>query len=387
MELVAEKIPYSARDNLKIWNRRFYEEKNSDFREWPIQIELFDASKSTPRYLFKPNLRMALRSDGKLQPAGSDERVYWSSNSLGFRGPEIPFVKAAGALRVVCLGASTTEGVQSDDETYPHFLQQELDVLLAGRAVEVVNAGYHGENIDDLQEIFIQKVLPLKPDIVIFYEAANNIDWSEFLTATPQSCWEDCWLQQRSRLYSYVWKRSALFRLISEGLGRNQYRLRPLTHVLDESLPKRSITHYRTVLDELVREATDNDVVMILSSFQTLAKGDLTVTPEENPYLFHEVYLRMYPLTPGEVARVYDLFNRQSAAVAREVGVPYAELSPDFSKDARYFTFDYIHLSPEGNRLLAKLLAAHVVRSVQIGGDTSSGHNRPTRLLQGARRS
>jgi len=124
-----KKIPYSARDNLKIWNRRFYEEKNSDFREWPIQIELFDASKSTPRYLFKPNLRMALRSDGKLQPAGSDERVYWSSNSLGFRGPEIPFVKAAGALRVVCLGASTTEGVQSDDETYPHFLQQELDVV------------------------------------------------------------------------------------------------------------------------------------------------------------------------------------------------------------------------------------------------------------------
>jgi hypothetical protein len=271
--------------------------------------------------------------------------------------------------------------VQSDDQTYPYFLQQDLNVMLPGRNVEVVNAGYHGQNIDDLLEIFRQKVLPIKPDIVIFYEAANNIDWSEFLTDTPQNCWEDCWLQQYPKWYGFIWKRSALFELISERLGSNQRVPPPLTHTFDESLPKRSLTHYNQVLSQLVREATDHDVKVILSSFVTLANKGLTISAEDNPYLFREMYRRMYPLTPDEVGRVYDRFNQESAAVARRSSVAFADVSSEFPKDPRYFTFDYIHLSPEGNSMLAKLLAAHLLTFFPLRIETGSGI---TQFSQGA---
>src|SRR2546421_6214315 len=46
--------PFNARDVLKIWNRRFYESRRAEFREWPIPTETFDADGSAPRYLFKP---------------------------------------------------------------------------------------------------------------------------------------------------------------------------------------------------------------------------------------------------------------------------------------------------------------------------------------------
>jgi hypothetical protein len=46
--------------------------------------------------------------------------------TLGGRGPEFPVTRPAGVMPVVCLGASTTEGSQDDDQTYPYHLQQDL---------------------------------------------------------------------------------------------------------------------------------------------------------------------------------------------------------------------------------------------------------------------
>src|SRR5262249_55658325 len=121
------------------------------------------------RYLFKPNLRMALRG-GRFAPARQGERVYWSSNSWRFRGPEFPIEKLQGTIRIVCLGASTTEGSQADDETYPYYLQELLRAMFHGRRIEVINAGHHGQTATDLLAIFRQRVLPLRPDVVIWYE-------------------------------------------------------------------------------------------------------------------------------------------------------------------------------------------------------------------------
>ena len=357
------KVPYSARDNLKVWNRRFYEQRLRSFREWPIPIELFDADKPTPRYLFKPSLRMALHGD-KLEAAEPGERVYWSSNSWGFRGAEFPIRKRTGVLRVVCLGASTTEGMQGDEETYPYFLRQELSQLFPGREIEVINAGHHGQDIDDLLEILRQRVLPLEPDIILFYEAANNINWPEFIKGLPAPCFGDCWLRQYPDWYGSLYRRSALFDLITESFGLNDRKPPPMPHLLDDSFSEASITHYREVLSEIVREATDRGSTIVLSSFVTIAREELTVSVNDKPLIYREVYRRLYPLTPGEVARVYAIFNQQSAAVARELNVPYADVVSQFPRDPQYFYLDYIHLSPEGDRLPAKLFADFLARAV-----------------------
>jgi len=43
--------------------------------------------------------------------------------------------------------------------------------------------------------------------------------------------------------------------------------------------------------------------------------------------------------------------------MASEFNVPYADVASQFPRDPQYFYLDYIHLSPEGDRLLAKLFA------------------------------
>lgn len=356
------KIPFSARDNLKVWNRRFYEQRAKSFREWPIPLELFDANGPQPRYLFKPNLRMALHGS-RLEPAREGEKIYWSSNSWGFRGSEFSVAKRSGVWRIVCLGASTTEGMADDETTYPHFLQQALNRRFPDRQIEVINAGHHAQNIDDLLELLRQKVLPLKPDIILFYEAANNIQWSEFIGSPARDCLGDCWLKPYPGWYGALYHRSALFQLLTDHLGLNE-RQSPMAHTFDDNLPKNSATHYREVLREIGAEAQAHGSVIVLSSFITLARADLTVSPAANPPLFHEIYKNLYPFTPAEVARVYQLFNQQSAAVAHELNAPYADMAASYPRDPQYFSLDYIHFSPAGNRLRADMFAEFLAREV-----------------------
>jgi lysophospholipase L1-like esterase len=64
-----------------------------------------------------------------------------SINSLGLRGPEVAPAEVPGRRRIACFGDSITFGFGvGDEETYSH----QLGRLLADRGVEVLNAGVTG---------------------------------------------------------------------------------------------------------------------------------------------------------------------------------------------------------------------------------------------------
>lgn len=353
---------FSDSEQLKIYNRRFYESKRASFKDWPIQLELFNADKAEPRYLFKPNLRM-VKDGRRLLPAEAGEATYWSSNSWGFRGAEFSREKAEGTIRIVCLGASTTEGSQKDTETYPFFLQQELNHPSQKTRVEVINAGHHGQNIRDLLEILRQRIFPLKPDVIVFYEAANNIGFHEF--AKVASCQPgDCWLKSYGGSYQWFYQHIAAFGMITNRLDMNQRVPKEMRHRFDASLPKKSVSFYRNGLSEIVKETLKRKITIVLTSFVTLAHRNLVVTYEANPLVFDDLYRKWYPITADEFFQIYDSFNRQSKEIAQEYGVPYADVAADFPQELRYFPFDLIHLSPDGNRLLAKKFSTFLSQKV-----------------------
>jgi lysophospholipase L1-like esterase len=351
-------------DRLKIWNRKFYEQHRDHFAQWPIPLEFFDADSPTPQYLFKPNLRMADRN-GRFFPAAPGERVAWSSNSWGFRGPEFTPDKPAGTIRIVCLGASTTEGSQYDDETWPHYLQQELSRAYPTRKIEVINAGHHAYNIDDLHALLEMRVLPLKPDIVIFYEAANNINLPSFVRPPLPCALGTCWLHNYPLWYRWLYLHSAVFlQLWHDRWGWGSRVPPPMPHGFDDSSPTENEVHFRSVLGQMVEDTLRHGSRIVLSSFITVAHEGLTVTRAENPGMFDNLYKSDYPVTPGELARAYADFNRASADVAAEFKVPYADVAAEFPREVRYFPFDLFHLSPDGNRLLAAMFAKFLERNV-----------------------
>jgi hypothetical protein len=100
-----------------------------------------------------------------------------SVNSLGFRGPEIAVPKPPGTVRIAFLGASTTwcAEVSSNEHAWPHLVTVELSRAFPTARFDYVNAGVPGFTLESVHKNFVHRVAPLQPDVIVIYEAANNM--------------------------------------------------------------------------------------------------------------------------------------------------------------------------------------------------------------------
>lgn len=354
--------PASETQKLRVYNANVVERNPGFFRAFGIRVPTFESPSPYPLYLFRKSHRVTQR-DGSLVPAKPGEPIFWASNSWGFRGPEFPVEKPAGALRVVCLGASTTEGSQTNDETYPHYLQLELRRRFPDRTIDVLNAGHSGAQGRDLLEILRTRVLPLHPDVVIVYHAANDAIEGEFVEYSLTSP-----TAAVGRLFSTVYDNSAVFSSIVDGLGWKW----TTPHDFDGATVHPSMRSYERELRNIVQEGQRAGATVVLSSFVTLAHEGLRVTHEQNSEVFNELYMKHKPLTPGEIGRIYDVFNRTSRRVADELGAPYVDVAATFPRRLEYFPFDIFHLTPQGNQILARSFADTVAGLVERSSAPSS---------------
>ncbi len=98
-----------------------------------------------------------------------------TTNSLGFRGPEVTAPKPAGRLRVACVGDCVAFGSGVDHhETYPHLLGELLSRRYPERDFEVVNAGMAGADPERILRRLTEKIPAIEPDVVIFAPGAQT---------------------------------------------------------------------------------------------------------------------------------------------------------------------------------------------------------------------
>jgi len=97
-------------------------------------------------------------------------------NNHGFRGRDFEIEKAPGTFRILTLGASSTFGYHDrDDETYPVFLEADLQRLAPpGMRVEVINFAIPHAMTDNVLSMLFAEGFALRPDLVTYYEGAND---------------------------------------------------------------------------------------------------------------------------------------------------------------------------------------------------------------------
>ena len=105
-------------------------------------------------------------------------------NSQGLRGQKNFGAKARDGFRVICLGDSITFGQDLDDQyTYPFQLEQLLrNSAPAGTGVEVINAGVPAYTSRQGLACLDQRLVKLKPDLVILGFGFNDAQ-QMFVTA------------------------------------------------------------------------------------------------------------------------------------------------------------------------------------------------------------
>lgn len=97
-------------------------------------------------------------------------------NNVGFRGPDWTVERTPGVPRIVCLGASTTEGGNGAgyEGSYPYLLEVELEEAL-GRDVEVLNAGVSGWTTAESLVAWFLTLQDYAPDVVVIHHAVNDV--------------------------------------------------------------------------------------------------------------------------------------------------------------------------------------------------------------------
>ena len=117
----------------------------------------------------------------RLKPGGPEIGVAapGQTGASGFRGPAVPKQRRPGAVRVACMGDSTTYGVGMPlEQAYISLLGRSLEYALQ-RPVEMVNAGCPGYSSYQGLRLLESDVLPLEPDVVTLLFGA----WNDFTPA------------------------------------------------------------------------------------------------------------------------------------------------------------------------------------------------------------
>lgn len=276
-------------------------------------------------------------------------------NASGFRGEDFPTSKDAGVIRIVTLGASSTFGYYGrDDETYPHKLELELNRRHpAGPRYEVLNLGIPHATSAHITALFQAEGLPLQPDIVTFYEGVNDAASSARIREK----------MKKIDVVRHVYRRIR-GTFITVALADHLLFTRAS---YSASAVERHVSAGRTQefianLEKLRRLCENNGISLIVASQQAKSKlidrEDIAgMTYAEEAAVVREKLARDGEILPPRLTFLThaDIMAAQRDWV-QENNVLYADVI-DVLDQRRDVLVSWVHLSPEGNALIANALA------------------------------
>ncbi|TAJ37511.1 MAG: hypothetical protein EPO67_02735, partial [Reyranella sp.] len=165
-------------DAFKAWNSAFVGDpcKHWYLKDAPGRLFVYDPPGGTPHppYRFLPDATT---------PIGL------VTNAYGFRGAPVPVARQPGTIRIAFLGASTTVAPHHFAWSYPEFVGNWLNLWAKARKLdvtfEVLNAGREAIQSPDSAAIMANEVAPLAPDLVVYYEGANQFELGTIVPDLP----------------------------------------------------------------------------------------------------------------------------------------------------------------------------------------------------------
>jgi hypothetical protein len=296
-------------------------------------------------------------------------------NSLGFRSDEIARVKPPRSVRIATLGASTTfcAEASSNRTTWPMRLQAKLQAAYPAVKIEVVNAAVGGYTSEENLKSLEYRVLPLEPDLVIYYEANNEIVKDTRALAAQEglgdtdgqpSFVED--LSKYSLLVDLAYKNLAIAARSRAGSARKVDRVPP-------NLPD----HFVGVLDAMRADLEPRHVPLVLSTFLVkYRRNQDRATQVKNADV---AFFYMPWMSIDGMLDAMDVYNQAILDFAKRQGLPVVDDREAIPPDATHYS-DCMHLLDPGSEAMAErfsrfLLDSRVLdRAISAAGGTPASH-------------
>jgi lysophospholipase L1-like esterase len=269
-------------------------------------------------------------------------------NALGFRSPELAQPKPPGVVRVAFLGGSTTycAEVSGNELTWPHLVWQSLSAAFPAVRFDYVNAGVPGYGFDSILRNFTQRVQRLEPDVVVIYEAANDLAMDSRQLAREQhlvadALGEDGWLARHSLFWLLVEKNVRIWRLQASA-ERTTGKL-----VFDPGQLSRG---FEQRLRDTIRAAQRGAAVVAVATFAPRLRRDQSAA-EQRRAAVTSLYYMPHMTIAGLVAG-FEEYNRVIRAVATETGAVLIAGDEQIAADDLHYA-DSVHFRDAGSRAMA----------------------------------
>jgi hypothetical protein len=371
--------PFRAAEVFKAWNANFVGDPCSSayFRQAPGKLYVYDPPDGSPypRFRFLPNATT---------PMGL------VTNQIGWRGPPLQLPGARPMVRIVFVGASTTVNSHYFPYSYPEFVGHWLKLWGEARNLDidfqVLNAGREIVNSTDIEAIIRTEVLPLVPDLVVYYEGRNQFEM--VLASVKREGEEVVRLDQAvretfgARLLRDATHRSALARRLQAALGlvdnpgRGEEWPKPDYELTwpsskDEADPDLSRTdlpvNLTTILRDLDRmraELRPIGAELALSSYVWMVKDGMVLDPVRNKFLLEWLNVSFFPFSYRDIERMVAFQNRVLRKYASEHRLAFFDVAAAMPMDPDLFT-DAIHMAYAGVRLHAWIVFQDLVPLVE----------------------
>jgi lysophospholipase L1-like esterase len=276
-------------------------------------------------------------------------------------------------LTLAFLGGSTTECTYVEEENRFPYLTGRLIEPQAGLKVNSYNAGRSGNNTLHCLNILLNKVVNLKPDIVVLMENINDLAILMYE--------KTYWNTNPSR--SPIQERLPTFKTVGQDLRQTFYLVRDLTIPnLSRELKKISLFKRKPKADEfkdvrgqkitidqdlLVREFSLNlqtfiNICRARSIIPVLMTQASRLTDHPDPPIKKIMYQLEISqgITYGEFKRAFDRLNQ----TIRDVGAKNQVLVIDLAGEippVKENICDVAHFNDQGSRLVAARIAADLI--------------------------
>jgi len=265
---------------------------------------------------------------------------------------------------IVFLGGSTTECMFVDeDHRFPYVVGKILEQE-TGAKINAYNGGMSGNNTLHAIDILINKVIPLKPDVVVFMENINDLStllyegtyWNKNSARSPLETLKKRQLVGKLLKEIYIPNLNNAYRNLKKTLaGKEEDEFagaRGKKLIIDQA----GLVHeFAMNLQTLIGICQSHEIVPVL---MTQANR---ITDHPDPVV--AAYINRDGSDTGigyrKFKELYDAFNDAIREAGRKNRVMVIDLAREVPPDRKYL-YDLVHFNDAGSQLAAQIIAARL---------------------------
>lgn len=280
---------------------------------------------------------------------GLDKQFTYTTNSIGFRGPEPPKDEEWDAKKtIITIGGSTTEcSLLADDSTWSAHLFNNLKS--SHPDVWLNNAGLDGCSSYGHIILMRDYIVKLKPDYAVFLVGINDLVKSTFEN-------EDGFLINRKESFlRKAMKKSEVLTLVSNLMEASKSSKANVAHGVDPYEYKNNpLNNPDTAYQNKLHKQLEVMVPAYIDRINQI--NDLCVSANIKPVF---VTQPKFDDTSSVSWKVMNIYNEALMKYCQEKNIHCIDLANQLPRDVNFY-YDQIHYTNAGARKIAEILSPQI---------------------------